>query len=173
MKIIKSISDIKKTSRGCVLTIGNFDGVHLGHQQILTAARKITNKRQVQLVAMTFEPHPLAILHPEKAPGILTPLDLKKHLLAELGVDCLLVQKTNPDLLALSPQAYVEKFIVKGIQPGIVVEGESFNFGAGRAGDFQLLQKLGDEKDFEVSVIKAKKVTLSTGQVVQISSTVI
>ena len=173
MKIIETISDIKKTSRGCVLTIGNFDGVHLGHQQILTAAGKIANKRQVQLIAMTFDPHPLAILHPEKAPGILTPLELKKHLLAELKVDCLFIQKSTPDLLALSPQDYVGKFIVKGIQPGIVVEGESFNFGAGRAGDFRLLQKLGAEKGFEVSVIKAKEVTLSAGQIVQVCSTVI
>ncbi len=173
MKVIESISDVKNTQKGCVLTIGNFDGVHLGHKEIITAAMQIADKRRVSLVAMTFDPHPLAVLHPEKAPGILTPLGLKKHLLAELGVDCLFIQKTNPDLLALSPQDYVEKFIVKGIQPAIVVEGESFNFGAGRAGDFQLLKKLGDEKGFKVSVIKAKEVTLSSGQIVQVCSTLI
>jgi len=183
MKIIESISDVKKIGKGCVLTIGNFDGVHLGHKEILIAARKIANKRNTQLVrrslagaglvAMTFEPHPLAILHPEKPLGILTPLELKKHLLAELRVDCLFVQKTSPDLLALSPQDYVEQFIVKGIQPSIVVEGESFNFGSGRTGNLHLLRRLGAEKGFEVSVIKTKEVKLSTGQMVQISSTII
>ncbi len=182
MKIIESISDVKKISSGastelsrmsCVLTIGNFDGVHLGHQEILTAARQIADKRQTQLVAMTFEPHPLAILYPEKAPGILTPLELKKHLLDELKVDCLFIKKTSSDLLALSPQDYVEQFIVKGIQPGIVVEGESFNFGSGRKGNIHLIEKLGAEKGFEVSVIDFKEVKLSTGQIVKISSTII
>ncbi len=173
MKIIETISDIKKISHGCVLTIGNFDGVHLGHQEILTAARQTADKRQVRLVAMTFNPHPLAILHPQKAPGILTPLELKKHLLAELKVDCLLIQKSTPDLLALSPQDYVEQFIVKGIQPSIVAEGESFNFGSGRTGNIDSLQKLADEKGFEVLLVEAKEIKLSTGQMVQISSTLI
>jgi riboflavin kinase/FMN adenylyltransferase len=173
MKTVETISDIKKISSSCVLTIGNFDGVHLGHQEILTAARKTADKKQTQLVAMTFDPHPLAILHPQKAPGILTPLQLKKHLLAELKVDCLFIQKTSLDLLALSPQAYIEQFIVKGIQPSIVVEGESFNFGSGRTGDSHLLQKLADENGFKVSIIKAKEVKLSTGQTVTISSTII
>ena len=173
MKVLKSISDVKDTQKDCVLTIGNFDGVHLGHQEILIAARKTANKRQTQLVAMTFDPHPLAILHPQKTPGILTPLELKKHLLAKLGVDCLFIQKTSPGLLALSPQDYVEQFIVKGIQPSIVVEGESFNFGYGRTGNSHLLQKLADENGFEVSVIKAKEVKLLTGQFVIISSTLI
>jgi len=173
MKIIETISDIKKINRGCVLTIGNFDGVHLGHQQILSAAGQIASQRKTQLVAMTFDPHPLAILHPQNPPGILTPLAWKKHLLAELKVDYLFVQKSTPDLLALSPGAYVEKFIVKGIRSSVVVEGESFNFGSGRTGDFHLLQKLGAENGFEVSVIDCRKVKLSTGQPVKVSSTII
>lgn len=173
MKVIETISGLDRTSRGCVLTIGNFDGVHLGHQEILTAAAQIADKKRASLVAMTFDPHPFAILHPEKAPDILTPPQLKKHLLAELKVDCLFIQKSTPELLALSPQDYVERFIVKGIQPGIVVEGESFNFGAGRAGNSQLLEELGAEKGFEVSIVKAKEVALSAGRMVKVSSTII
>jgi riboflavin kinase/FMN adenylyltransferase len=173
MKVIESKPQPAGTAAGAILTIGNFDGIHLGHQKILTAARKTADKRQTQLVAITFDPHPLAILHPQKAPGILTPLQLKRHLLAELKVDCLFIQKTSPDLLALSPQDYVKQFIVKGIQPSIVVEGESFNFGSGRTGNIHLLQKLADENSFKVSIIKAKEVKLSTGQTVTISSTLI
>ncbi len=173
MKVIESKSQPVGVAAGAVLTIGNFDGVHLGHQEILITAGKIANKRQTQLVAMTFEPHPLAILHPQKAPGILTPLELKKHLLAKLRVDCLFVQKSNPELLALSPQDYVEQFIVKGIQPSIIIEGESFNFGSDRTGNPYLLGKLADENGFEVSIVKAKEIKLSTGQMVQISSTII
>ena len=173
METVETISDVKKISRGCVLTIGNFDGVHLGHKEILTAAGQIAEKKQVPLVAMTFAPHPLSILHPEKAPGILTPPELKKHLLAELKADYLFIQKSTPDLLALSPQDYVDRFIVEGTRPGVVVEGESFNFGAGRAGDFRLLEELGAEKGFEVVIVKARQVTLTNNRTVQVSSTLV
>ncbi len=182
MRIIETISGLEKIKSGSVLTIGNFDGVHLGHQEILIAAKQTASERRAELVVMTFEPHPLVVLHPQKRPGILTSLALKKHLLAEFGVDCLLVLKTTSELLSLSPQDFVEQFIVKNIQPGVVVEGESFNFGCGRGGGVRTLQELGAEKGFEVSVVEAKEVKLSTpplggagstGQTVQISSTLI
>ena len=173
MRVIETISGLEKIKSGSVLTIGNFDGVHLGHQEILIAARQTASERRAELVVMTFEPHPLVVLHPQKRPGILTSLALKKHLLAEFGVDYLLVLKTTPELLSLSPQDFVEQFIVKNIQPGVVVEGESFNFGCGRGGGVRTLQELGAEKGFEVSVVEAKAVKLSTGQTVRVSSTII
>ncbi|GAH43434.1 unnamed protein product, partial [marine sediment metagenome] len=173
MEIVETTSGLEKIEKGCVLTIGNFDGVHLGHQEILIAARQIAVERRAQLVVMTFEPHPLVVLHPQKRPGILTSLALKKHLLAEFGVDCLFVLESTVELLSLSPEDFVEQFIVKNIQPGVVVEGESFNFGCGRGGGVRTLQELGTEKGFEVSVVGAKEVKLSTGQTVKISSTVI
>ncbi len=173
MRILKIVSDIKAVPKGCILTIGNFDGVHLGHQEILAAAKQTAVQRKSKLMVMTFEPHPLAVLHPQKNPRILTPLALKKCLLVELGVDCLFVLKSTLELLSLPPADFVEQFIVKNIQPGVVVEGESFNFGSGRTGGIHTLQKLGAEKGFEVSVIKAKGVKLPAGQAVKISSTII
>jgi len=167
------LAELAKVEKGCVLTIGNFDGVHLGHRQILIAAKQAATKRWKQLVVMTFEPHPLTVLYPEKARSILTPLALKKHLLAEFGVDCLFVSKSTPELLSLSAEDFVQRFLVENIQPGIVVEGESFNFGCGRDGSIQTLQKLGAEKGFEVSVIEAREVKLSIGQTVKVSSTII
>ena len=176
MKIIETTSglaELAKIKKGCVLTIGNFDGVHLGHRRILTAGKQTATKRQAQLVVMTFEPHPLAVLYPQKAPGILTPLALKKHLLAEFAVDCLFVSKSTPELLSLSAEDFVQRFLIENIQPDVVVEGESFNFGCGRDGSIQTLEKLGAEKGFEVSLIEAKEVKLSTGQTVKVSSTII
>lgn len=173
MEIVETTSGRRKIKKGCVLTIGNFDGVHLGHQEILIAARQIAAERRMQLVVMTFEPHPLVVLHPQKRPRILTSLALKKHFLAEFGVDCLFVLESTVELLSLSPQDFVEQFIVKNIQPGVVVEGESFNFGYGRGGGVYTLQELGAEKGFEVSVVEAKEVRLSTGQTVKVSSTMI
>ena len=173
MRTIEVISDIDKIKKGCVLTVGNFDGVHIGHQQILTAAQRIATQRAAELIVMTFEPHPVAILHPEKAPRVLTGLKLKEHLLAKYGVDCLVVLKVNIELLNLSPADFVERFLVEKIQPGVVIEGEDFNFGFGRTGSVYTLQNLGAEKGFEVSVIDSKKAKLSIGQAVKVSSTLI
>ncbi len=173
MRIIESISDLKKIRKGCILTIGNFDGVHLGHQEILSAARRTAEKKQVEFIAMTFEPHPVAILHPKKAPGVLTPLELKKLLLTQFGVDCLILLKDSTELLNLSPEDFVGRYLVENICPSVVVEGNDFNFGAGRAGSIETLQKLGAENNFDVSVIDPKTIKLSTGQVVRVSSTMI
>jgi riboflavin kinase/FMN adenylyltransferase len=173
MKIIEKTSDLDKLPTGCVLTIGNFDGVHLGHQHILSAARKAARKKQAQLLAMTFDPHPVAVLHPEKSPGVLTTMPLKGQYLSQLGVDCLIVLKSTPELLGLSAEHFLRRFLLEHIQPGVVIEGRDFNFGYRRSGNIDILQQLGAEKGFEVCIIEAKNVKLSTGQTVRVSSTVI
>ncbi|MHC4396919.1 MAG: bifunctional riboflavin kinase/FAD synthetase [Planctomycetota bacterium] len=173
MKIIKTVSDLEKIEKGCILTIGNFDGVHIGHQKVLTAAREIATRNNTKLIMMTFDPHPLAVLQPQKTPGILTPLPLRKHLLAELGVDYRLVLKTNLEMLKLSPANFVDKYLVKAIQPRVVVEGESFNFGFNRRGNVHTLYNLGSEKGFEVVIVEAREAKLSIGRTVKISSTLI
>lgn len=176
MKIVKTTSgpaELAKVGKGCVLTIGNFDGVHIGHQEILNAAKQTATENKTQLVVMTFEPHPLAVLRPQQKPELLTSLTLKKHLIAKADADCLLLVKSTPELLSLSPDDFVKQFVVKGIQPNIVVEGESFNFGSGRDGNVHTLQQMGEENGFFVSIIEAKEVQLSTGQMVKVSSTVI
>jgi len=175
MKIVEAgtEAELAKVQKGCVLTIGNFDGVHIGHREILTAAKQTAVQKAAELIVMTFEPHPLAVLHPQKKPGILTSLALKKHLLTEAGVDCLYIVKSTQQLLSLSPDDFVEQFIVENIQPNIVVEGDSFNFGANRTGGVRTLQELGPRKGFEVMVVEAKEVRLSTGQTIKVSSTLI
>jgi riboflavin kinase/FMN adenylyltransferase len=173
MRIIEDITEFAGLPKGCALTIGNFDGVHIGHQVIIGAGKKAAAKRQTQLAAMTFDPHPVAILHPEKSPGVLTPLSLKRHYLAEAGVDCLVVLKSTTELLGLSAEDFVDRFLVKGIGPSVVIEGEDFNFGRGRGGGIDRMQQLGAEKGFEVCVVGAKTIELSTGERVRVSSTMI
>ena len=173
MRVLETKSDLGQAQKGCVVTIGNFDGVHTGHQKILTTARKIADEKRTELTVITFEPHPVAILYPEKSPGVLIPLELKKHLLANLGVDCLCVLKSDPELLKLSPQDFVNEFLVKNIQPCVVVEGEDFNFGYGRRGSIHTLYNLGKENGFEVIVVEAMTARLSIGHAVKVSSTLI
>lgn len=173
MKILQRLSEFRQVKEGCVLTIGNFDGVHVGHQEILRTARQIAGDRGVEMVVMTFEPHPVAILHPEEAPGVLTPLPLKLHLLQEYADNCIIVLEDNRDLLKLSPAQFVEEFLMAAIRPAAIVEGEDFHFGAGRAGDVLILARFGREKGFEVVVVPPRQIELATGQALRVSSTII
>jgi riboflavin kinase/FMN adenylyltransferase len=173
MRIIRTESDLEKIRAGAVLTIGNFDGVHTGHQAILSAAKRIAGQRQTELVVMTFQPHPLSVLNPKKAPGPLMPPALKERLLAEFGAGTLFVAKSEPELLSLRAADFVERFIVKGIRPSDIVEGEDFNFGHRRAGSVHTLQKLAGAKGIEVIIVGPKKAKLAGGQTVEVSSTVI
>ncbi len=173
MKIIETVSDLHKIERNSVLAIGNFDGVHIGHREILKIARQIADERKAKLVVMTFEPHPLAFLHPDKAPGVLTPLPLKRDLLAESGADLRLMLKTTSEILDLLPAEFVQRFLVAGVQPAVVVEGEDFHFGAARQGDIETLEKFGIENGFEIIVVGTKKVSLASGEEVKVSSTMI
>jgi riboflavin kinase / FMN adenylyltransferase len=173
MRIVRTESELEKIRTGAVLTIGNFDGVHIGHQAILSAARCIAEQRQTELIVMTFQPHPLSILNPKKAPGTLTPPVLKEHLLAKFGTEILFAVKSKPELLSLRPEDFVERFIVKGVRPNTIVEGEDFNFGNGREGSVHTLQKLTEAKGIEVVIVGPKKARVTDGQTVEVSSTVI
>ncbi|MFC1677757.1 riboflavin biosynthesis protein RibF [Planctomycetota bacterium] len=173
MRVIEEKSQLARIAKDGVLTIGNFDGVHLGHQRIIAAARQIASEKKADLAVMTFDPHPVAILYPEKAPGVLMSLPVRKYLIAACGADYLIVLKDSPELLRLSPQQFVDEFLVETFAPAVVVEGEDFNFGAGRAGSIGTLKELAVDRGFDVHVVGPEKVRLSTGQSVRVSSTMI
>jgi riboflavin kinase/FMN adenylyltransferase len=173
MKVLRTVSELGQLPDGCVLTIGNFDGVHIGHQQNIKVARDIATLERASLAIMTFEPHPVAILHPEKAPGVLTPLPLKIHLLDVCGVDYLIILRDTTSLLRLSPVDFVDKFLLKDVRPKVLVEGDDFNFGANRAGNIDTLKQMAEPDGFSVVVVPSKLVKLHTGQSVRVSSTTI
>lgn len=170
MEIFESIESLEKIVKGCVLTIGNFDGVHLGHQDIIKAAKQAAGEGLATAV-MTFDPHPVAILRPEKAPGVLTPLVLKKTLLANTGIDTLIVIKDSLHLLNLSPHDFIDKFLMKTAAPKIVVEGPNFNFGYGRSGDINTLRELGSLRGFEVIEVPFRQINLHDRRAIHCSST--
>jgi riboflavin kinase/FMN adenylyltransferase len=173
MRIIYEASKLTDKDRRCVLTIGNFDGTHLGHRKIITVASEAAKDRNLPLVAMTFEPHPVAVLFPEKSHGVLTPLELKKALLSEARIESLFVVKSTAEVLGLSPEDFVVKFLNEALEPVIVVEGEDFNFGAKRAGSIQTLRQLGQKHGFDVTVVPAERIELSCGEQARVSSTLI
>ena len=150
MRIIEDHQELNSLPKGMVLTIGNFDGVHRGHQAIITTARQIAREKQTQLAVMTFDPHPAVLLNPDHAPEILTPLSMKSLLLESLSVDILIVIKDSLKLLNLSPEDFVDEFLMANLSPSVMVEGPDFNFGYGRSGTIETLRQFGTTRNFEV-----------------------
>lgn len=116
-----------------VLTIGNFDGAHLGHQLLLETARRIAAPDATRIVALTFEPHPVAVLAPERRPPLLTTLPDRAALLKHYGADDVVVLRATAELLALEPRAFLDR-VVAPLRPIHLVEGEDFHFGKRRSG---------------------------------------
>jgi riboflavin kinase/FMN adenylyltransferase len=173
MQIIETLEKIDNRVKNCCLTIGNFDGVHLGHRKIIAAARR-TGARfgNCPVAAIVFDPHPVVILHPEKTPQVLTPLPLKTALLEAAGIDYLIVLKDSYRLLTLSPADFVDDFLMKAVLPKAVIEGDDFHFGYGRSGNAQILRQLGKERGFDVVIVESEEINLD-GSPAKISSTLI
>lgn len=174
MKVYDSIYGLDKLGDGWAVSIGNFDGFHLGHQELIAESRKFCKvKSAADVAVVTFDPHPAVLLHPKRAPGILTPLALKRYLLEKAGVDVMVVIRDSIELLNLSPEKFVDDFLIKHINPSVIVEGPNFNFGYGRSGNVETLKELAETRDFEVLIAGPKNVTISDGQSVMCSSSVI
>ncbi len=174
LKIIQSKTELAAIPAGLALSVGNFDGVHLGHREILSIGRDIVKSRNLPgLAVMAFEPHPLAVLHPESFPGLLTPLSLKSHLLEQNGADYLIILKDSYELLNLSPDDFIDRFLMKNINPSVLVEGVNFNFGYGRSGNIHTLEKLAAKFGFECIIVPPRQIELTTGRPTMLSSSLI
>jgi riboflavin kinase / FMN adenylyltransferase len=122
---------------------------------------------------MTFSPHPAAILYPDRNPGVLTPLDVKTALLAEAGIDSLIIVRDSYEMLNLSPKEFVERFLMRHVKPSAIVEGTNFNFGYGRSGNVETLASLGRERGFEVVVVPPFEMKVAGGGAAMVSSSMI
>jgi riboflavin kinase/FMN adenylyltransferase len=158
--------------RHCVLTIGNFEGVHLGHRQIVQTARLLANSERLPVVAMTFDPPPELAIRPMQEPRRIIPTDVKCKLLLAAGANYVAVAHAKPDLLSMNPEDFVESIIVKKLSAKSVVEGRDFHFGANRLGNIDLLGRLGHRHGFAVHVVEAVMLDLPLGRQ-RISSTLI
>ena len=128
--------------RAGALTIGNFDGVHLGHAALLATLREQARAIGGPAVALTFDPHPLELLRPGKAPPLLTTTDDRCRLLPELGAQEVVILRTTPDLLALTAEAFFARVIQERFAARALVEGASFGFGRNRLGNVETLKRL-------------------------------
>nr|WP_218884014.1 bifunctional riboflavin kinase/FAD synthetase [Allobranchiibius huperziae] len=135
-----------------VVTIGNFDGVHLGHRTLLAAVVQRARREGLASVAVTFEPHPLAVLHPDHAPVLVSSLKDRLATMEQIGLDAVLVMPFTLELAAMSPRDFVREVFVDGLRAHAVVVGRDTRFGARNEGDVDTLRELGAEFGFEVQV---------------------
>jgi len=156
----------------CVLTIGNFDGVHLGHQQILALGRKLADEAGVPLVAKTFDRHPAQLLKPEEAPPVLLTVDQRVRWLKHFGADRVDVMPMTTDALGEPAEAFVER-MVRESRPIAFAEGPDFRFGHQRGGDNDLLKTMGERLSFATHVIEPVAVDLSEEKPVRVSSSLL
>ncbi|MXP56469.1 bifunctional riboflavin kinase/FAD synthetase [Pantoea sp. Mhis] len=150
MNFIRGIYNFKKQHRGCVLTIGNFDGVHCGHQSLVKLLVDKGHQDNLPVVVMLFEPHPLEIFLGNKAPARLTCLREKLHYLEQMNVDAVLCIRFNRQFARYSAQKFIVELLVNKLDVRFLAVGKDFRFGIDRQGDFLLLQDAGVRYGFEI-----------------------
>ncbi|MDQ2090193.1 bifunctional riboflavin kinase/FAD synthetase [Marimonas arenosa] len=168
MRIIRDYTYVSKADKGASAAIGNFDGVHLGHQSVIDIARSEADRLRVPLGIVTFEPHPRQYFAPDAPPFRLMSAEARAHRLQKLGVERLYELNFNAALSSLTPETFASDVIHEGLGLRHVVIGADFCFGKGRAGTARDLQDFGQEFGFGVTVAE-----LLEGDKGEVSSTAI
>ena len=155
ISLYRSLSDLPETTRGAVLAIGNFDGVHLGHQQVIADARALAAAKNVPLGVMLFDPHPQQFFAPDAPPFRLTRLVTRAALLADLGVDFTLALPFDATMAACEAEDFISDILLAQLGVSAVCVGYDFCFGKGRRGNFAMLKDIGGEMGFETFATEA------------------
>jgi riboflavin kinase/FMN adenylyltransferase len=158
MEIIKGIENLKRLLSNPVVTLGNFDGVHLGHQKIFQRVKEEASKSHGEGVVITFEPHPLKVLAPEKFLPLLTPYRKKMMLIEKSGMDTVLCIEFSLVFSEMTPLEFIKNILVEKIKVKKVIIGYNYHFGKGQKGDAQTLWEAGKGFNFEVEVVEPLKI---------------
>ncbi len=153
MEIIHDLDRFAPPSQGSAVTIGNFDGVHLAHQALLRRTAQRARELGSRAAAVTFEPHPIQVLAPDRAPRILTSLPTRARRMEQLGIDLLIVLPFTRELAHLSPLDFVEQILVARLRANFLCVGPNFRFGYRQAGDVSLLNRLSREGKFSLEIL--------------------
>ncbi|MFH2011520.1 MAG: bifunctional riboflavin kinase/FAD synthetase [Pseudomonadota bacterium] len=158
MEVIRGTANLKKKFNIPVMTIGNFDGIHLGHQKIFKEVRKRSSELKGDSIVYTFEPHPLNILFPNKKVTLITSFTEKIRLIEKLGIEIVICEEFTHEYANLSPREFVNDILMEKIGVKAVFVGHDYAFGKGRKGNIVTLERLGKEFGFEVHVVDAVRV---------------
>ncbi|GGD59501.1 bifunctional riboflavin kinase/FAD synthetase [Croceicoccus mobilis] len=160
---LSSLDPVPDELRGAVIALGNFDGVHLGHQQVIGVARELAQAQGRKLIVATFDPHPVRHFKPDAAPFRLTTLDQRQELYAGLGADAMMVFNFDDALASTTAEDFISKILADRLGAGGIVTGGDFTFGKGRAGNIEMMHARG--ADLGISTRTVEPVLLD-GEVV-------
>jgi riboflavin kinase/FMN adenylyltransferase len=152
MRIFRSLSELPPDFGPSALTIGNFDGMHMGHCEIVRRIRAVADARGYKASVLTFDPHPTRIVAPERAPKLLTTLDRRLELMAAAGAQQALVLPFTADIAKLTPEEFVRQILSSRLGAHAILVGDNFRFGAKQAGHVDTLRALGAQCGFEVLI---------------------
>ncbi|KNX37508.1 bifunctional riboflavin kinase/FAD synthetase [Luteipulveratus halotolerans] len=151
---LTDLSEVPADLGPTVVTLGNFDGVHRGHASVLATVVEQARSRGARSVAVTFEPHPLAVLHPDRAPAMITSTADRLDLLERTGLDAVLLMPFTRELAAQTPEEFVKDVFVDRLRAVAVIVGKDTRFGVKNSGDISTLRELGDRYDFDVLTLE-------------------
>ncbi|UCG12395.1 MAG: bifunctional riboflavin kinase/FAD synthetase [Deltaproteobacteria bacterium] len=153
MEVIHGIDHIERQFRNPVLTIGNFDGVHIGHKSLFQRVKQVADSLGGESLVMTFDPHPIKVLYPGNGPPLITPHEQKVELIEGEGLDALIVVDFTRELAKMTAHDFVRVILYEKIGARAVVVGPDYRFGHKRQGDIPYLQQLGRKLGFQVHVV--------------------
>lgn len=168
MRIYQNLNDVPGAAKGCVLVIGNFDGIHRGHQALLARAKVIAQEKGCAMGVLTFEPHPRTLFRPDEPPSRITPFALKAERLEQCGADYLFSLPFDWDFASQSAQDFIDKILIEGLGAAHVVVGFDFRFGQLRVGTPEMIEAEGipvsvieeitfEEKDIDISSSRVRQ----------------
>ncbi len=173
MKVVYGLEHFDRPDKSVSLTIGNFDGVHLGHQAIISELVRQARNKGLLSVVMTFEFHPLRLINPRKAPAVLMSLERRLELIEEFGVDIAVIAHCTESLLNMSREDFVSRILVEHFKLNVIVEGENFHFGHKGRGNIDYLDCEGKRLGFDTVKVNERKILLPEYGEQTISSTLI
>jgi len=153
MEIVSHLEAINQPFHNAVITIGNFDGVHIGHQALFHTVVEKAHSIGGKAVAMTFDPHPMKVLAPKRQPPKITLAEQKKELIAKTGMDVMICIPFTTAFASISAQSFVEDLLVKKIGMRAMVVGKDYSFGRNREGNLDMLRRLAKNLNFEVIIV--------------------
>jgi riboflavin kinase/FMN adenylyltransferase len=155
MQIILELKQLNRQFPSPVLTLGNYDGVHLGHKQIFQQVIDSAHRQSGTSIIFTFEPHPLQVLSPNHAPPMLNTFRRKMELFESFGIDVVICAEFTLEFAAMPPEDFVQKILVEKVGVQEVFVGYDYAFGKGKKGTTEALKRMGEEKNFKVTIVPA------------------
>ena len=150
MKVLYGIGQARKNFKNCVLAIGIFDGLHVGHQELIRTMIRRARRSGSQAIVLTFSPHPVHVLHPEIPLSLLVSFDFRLKLIEDLGVDGCFVVRFTKKFAHFSPDQFIRSYLVNGLKARAVFVGDDFRFGQNRTGTLEIFKELGRKWGLDV-----------------------